>query len=71
MRSHIDFSITEGKRVDKKLCCSQPYGGFSSLKMRQLIFLMFAFLVGLKSDLVAGEFLGKPIFKSKKSILIF
>lgn len=66
MRSHIDFSITEEKRVDKKkLCYSQTYGGrISSLKMRQLIFLTLAFLVGIRSDFVAGEYPGKPfLFK--------
>lgn len=69
MRSHIDFSITEEKRVDKKkLCYSQTYG-VCSLKMRQLIFLTLAFLVGIRSDFVAGEYPGKPSFL--KSILIF
>lgn len=57
MRSHIDFSIAKGKRVDKKLCYSQTYGGISSIKMNQLIFLTFAFLV-LYSNFVAGEFSG-------------
>lgn len=69
MRSHIDFSIAseERKRVNKKLCYSQPYGGIaiSSLTMNQLIFLTIAFLV-LYSDSIAGEFLGKVCNHEKK-----
>jgi hypothetical protein len=59
MRSDIDFSIIEAKRVDKKLCYSRTYGG-TSVKMNQLIFLSIAFLAVL-SEFVAGEFPGKQL----------